>query len=167
MTHKTGLLAALAAVALTACGPETGAGFGSVTPVTTSATARVSTMEEGAQILSLINQERGKRGLGALSYNASLTRAAQAHADDMAAKGYFSHNSKNGASVGDRVRGAGYGYCFVSENLSTSYPTVQQAVQGWMDSQGHRANILNAKPVDIGIGVAAGGLRVAVFGRPC
>lgn len=158
---------ALAALCLVACGPETGAGFSQITPVTTAATAAPGAMEEEAQIIALINAERAKQGLGALSYNAALATAAQRHASDLAAQNYFSHTGKNGSTVGDRVRAAGYGYCFVSENLSGGYPTAQRAVIGWMELKGHRANILSPKARDIGIGIAPGGLRVAVFARGC
>ncbi len=161
------LVSVAALLALGACAPETGVGFGELSPVTTAATAAPTAMEEEAQIIALINAERAKQGLMALSYNGKLAAAAQRHADDMAAKGYFSHTSKSGATVGDRVRAAGYPYCFVSENLSGGYPVVQQAVQGWMASSGHRKNILSTKVSDIGVGVASGGLRVAVFASPC
>lgn len=153
-----------AALALMACGPETGAGFSQITPVTTAAP---HAMEQEAQIIALINAERAQQGLGALGYNAALATAAQRHASDLAAQNYFSHTGKNGSSVGDRVRAAGYGYCYVSENLSGGYPKAQQAVQGWMQSQGHRANILSPKARDIGIGIAPGGIRVAVFACGC
>ncbi|WP_434288213.1 CAP domain-containing protein [Celeribacter sp. SCSIO 80788] len=156
-----------AAFALVACGPETGTGFSQITPVTTAATAAPGAMEEEAQIIALINAERAKQGLGAFSYNAALTKAAQRHASDLAAQNYFSHTGKDGSSVGERVRAVGYGYCYVSENLSGGYPTAQQAVIGWMQSTGHRANILSSKAQDIGIGIAPGGLRVAVFAKSC
>jgi uncharacterized protein YkwD len=156
-----------AAFALVACGPETGAGFSQITPVATAATAAPGAMQEEAQIMALINAERAKRGLGTLQYNGALASAAQRHATEMAAKGYFSHSGQNGSSVGDRARAAGYGYCYVSENLSGGYPTAQQAVIGWMQSTGHRANILSSKAQDIGIGLASGGLRVAVFAKSC
>lgn len=164
---KTTLWAIVPMILLAACGPETGAGFGELTPVTTAATAAPSVMEEEAQIMAMINAERSKRGLVALSYNAQLAKAAERHANDMAAKNYFSHTSKNGAQVGDRVRAVGYCYGYLSENISGGYPTAQQAVLGWMKSDGHRKNILSSQVNEIGIGTGAGGMRVAVFARGC
>ncbi|MBW6416647.1 CAP domain-containing protein [Celeribacter sp. PS-C1] len=163
----TTLWAIVPAILLAACGPDTGAGFGALTPVTTAATAAPSAMEEEAQIMAMLNAERAKQGLAPLSYNAKLATAAERHANDMAAKNYFSHISKNGAKVGDRVRAAGYCYGFLSENISGGYPTAQQAVQGWMASSGHRKNILSSQVNEIGIGTGAGGMRVAVFARGC
>lgn len=158
---------ALGALGLVACAPETGVGFGELSPVTTAATAAGPAMQQEAQLISLINMERTKRGLVALQYNPALSKAAQLHANDLVARNYFSHKGKNGSSVGDRVRAQGYAFCVVSENLSGGYPTVQKAMEGWMESKGHRANILNAQVRDVGIGVAAGGIRVAVFARGC
>lgn len=161
------ILSGVALAALSACGPEVGAGFAQITPVTTAATAPVPAVEEEAQISALINQARSRHGLGALSYNGKLALAAQRHADDMVAKGYFSHTDQSGGRPSDRVRAAGYDYCVVAENLSNGYPTVHQAVLGWMGSEGHRANILSKKTTEIGVGVAPGGMRVAVFASPC
>lgn len=164
---KTTLWAISPMILLAACGPETGAGFGALTPVTTAATAAPSAMEEEAQIIAMINAERAKQGLVALSYNGQLATAAERHANDMAAQNYFSHTSKNGAQVGDRVRATGYCYSYLSENISGGYPTAQQAVRGWMASSGHRKNILSTQVNEIGIGTGAGGMRVAVFARGC
>ncbi|MDO6509326.1 CAP domain-containing protein [Celeribacter halophilus] len=152
---------------LGACAPETGVGFGELSPVTTAAPTAQSAMEEKAQIIALINAERARQGLMALSYNGKLATAAQRHADDMAAKGYFSHTSKSGATVGDRVRAAGYQYCSVAENLAVGHSGTPRVVQRWMTSSGHRKNILSTKVSDIGVGIAAGGFRAAVFASPC
>ncbi len=152
---------------LAACSPAPGVGFGEITPVATAANAPSNAIEEEAQLIAMINSERQQRGLPALSYNGQLYQAAQTHASDMSAKGYFAHKGKDGSSAGDRVKATGYNYCLVAENLSKGYQTPQLAVQGWMSSEGHRANILNPKFQDIGIGLAPGGLRVAVFGSRC
>ncbi|WP_417252863.1 CAP domain-containing protein [Celeribacter sp.] len=152
---------------LGACAPETGVGFGELSPVTAAAPTAQAAMAEEAQIIALINAERAKQGLMALSYNGKLATAAQRHADDMAAKGYFSHTSKTGATVGDRVRSVGYQYCSVAENLAVGHSGAPRVVQRWMASSEHRKNILSTKVRDIGIGVASGGFRVAVFASPC
>ncbi|WP_107814520.1 CAP domain-containing protein [Celeribacter persicus] len=169
MKHKTMRAGVLmfGALALVACGPETGAGFGAITPVTTAATATPGAMEQEAQIIALINAERARQGRSPLSYNAALTTAAQWHTGDLAARNGLSHTGRNGSTVGDRVRAAGYSYCYVSENLSVGYPSAQQAVQGWMQSKGHRANLLNGEVQDVGIGIGPNNLFVAVFAKPC
>ncbi|MCA0042948.1 CAP domain-containing protein [Celeribacter litoreus] len=145
---------------LTACNPALGVGERAPVPPSAS-------LKEATQVIALINSERQRRGLPMLSDNGPLSRAAQDHANDMAAKGYFAHRGKGGSSVGDRVKAEGYTYCLVAENLSKGYPTPELAVQGWMNSEGHSANILTPEFRDIGIGLAPEGLRVAVFGRRC
>ncbi|RPE72062.1 uncharacterized protein YkwD [Pacificibacter maritimus] len=162
---KRTTLALISAISLTACGSQTGAGFTPVAAVQTPASF-TSVASEG-QVLAAINAERAKAGLSPLTYNGQLTRAARAHAQDQAANGYFSHTGKNGSQVTDRVKRVGYSYCLIAENLSVGYPSVQGAVQGWMNSAGHRRNILNGRFTDIGIGIAEGALYVTVFGDPC
>jgi uncharacterized protein YkwD len=162
---KTTLFGLCAVVALTACQSQSGAGF-TQSPALPQSVPNTSVSAEG-QILSLLNAERARAGLSNLSYNGLLTRAARAHAQDQSAKGYFSHTGKDGSQITDRVKRTGYNYCLIAENLSIGYTTVQGAVQGWMQSPGHRQNILNGKFSQVGIGISEGALYVAVFGDPC
>jgi len=109
----------------------------------------------------LLNNERAARGLRKLSLSSQLGRAARVHSADMARRGYFSHDSRSGASFLDRIRRAGYlrraQRWYVGENIA--WGTGQLAspraiVRAWMRSSGHRANILNGNFREIGVGIS-------------
>lgn len=122
-------------------------------------TASASTAQMTRATLCLVNQERSKRGLRALRMNKRLTLAARRHAADMVQRDYFSHDSPSGADFVDRIRRAGYGSPTLGEILaagSGSYATPASTVRGWMNSAGHRANILNRRFREVGVGIAAG-----------
>jgi uncharacterized protein YkwD len=112
-----------------------------------------------AAVLCLVNAQRAANGLGALADNGSLTAAAQAHSDDMVAARYFSHTSLDGRSYAGRISAAGYGGAATAENIAWGagrQSTPAEIVTGWMNSPGHRANILNGSLSTSGIGVAGG-----------
>ncbi|MGW0662174.1 CAP domain-containing protein [Streptodolium elevatio] len=123
-----------------------------------------------SEVIALTNAERANHGMGSLSAEPHLTQAAQAHSDDMAARDYFDHASLDGRQPADRVRATGYDYSRVAENIAAGQPTPAEVVQGWMNSPGHRANILTPELTQIGIGIAHGGsYRIywtQVFGTP-
>jgi uncharacterized protein YkwD len=126
-------------------------------------TAQASTVALANAALCLVNQERTSRGLRPLKSNRHLSKAAGGHARDMVARGYFSHDSMNGASFVDRIRKAGYvsarALPSLGEDLawgSGTLGTPREIVQSWMDSPGHRANILRRKFREAGMGVAFG-----------
>jgi len=104
------------------------------------------------QVLELTNEERTKAGLDPLKLNDKLANAADDHSDSMAQDDFFSHTGADGSSVSDRVESNGYQYSTVGENIAAGQTTAQDVVQSWMDSPGHRANILNADYTEIGIG---------------
>ncbi|GAB1333980.1 hypothetical protein ACE1SV_05700 [Streptomyces sp. E-15] len=110
-----------------------------------------------ADILRLVNTERGKAGCQPLTLNATLTKAAQAHSDDMAAQRNMSHTGSDGSSPGDRITRAGYTWSSYGENVAYGYTTADQVMAGWMSSPGHRANILNCSFKEIGVGLAQPG----------
>jgi uncharacterized protein YkwD len=110
-----------------------------------------------AEVLRLVNVERAKAGCGALTTDSRLAAAAQAHSADMAANNYFSHTGRNGSDVSDRVEAAGYRWSAVGENIAKGQPTPAAVMQAWMNSSGHRANILNCRFRNIGIGLANAG----------
>ena len=120
-----------------------------------------------ASVLARINQVRaggancGADGVfgaaAAVTWNDKLTVAAEGHSQDMAAKDYFSHTSADGRSPFDRMRAAGYNGRLMGENIAAGYRTAAAVMQGWMNSAGHRANILNCGFREIGIGHATGG----------
>lgn len=122
------------------------------------------------QAAVLTNQERLAQGLNELAWNDTLAQAAAAHAQDMADRGYFAHESPEGNEVQDRVSALGYVYSWVGENIAFGQSTAAEVVDDWMNSAGHRANILREQFTQIGMAVATNnaGVRywVQVFARP-
>lgn len=114
------------------------------------------------QMLQLVNQERAKAGKGPLVMNSLLQKVARAHAADMLERGYFSHYTPDGASPFDRMNQAGVVYTYGGENLAFS-PNVQLAMQGLMNSPGHRENILSPNYHKVGIGVLDAGVYGEMF----
>ncbi|PZV12523.1 MAG: hypothetical protein DCF20_17515 [Pseudanabaena sp.] len=104
------------------------------------------------ELLKLTNQERQKAGLAPLKLSSQLTRAAQSHAVDMAKNNYFSHQGLNGSSMVDRTKSTGYQYSALGENIAAGKATPEGTIRQWMNSPGHRANILNRKYTEIGFG---------------
>lgn len=124
------------------------------------------------QIDEELNRIRARHGRGALKYNAELSRAATGHACDMAVLDFFSHEGSNGSSVQNRARRAGYRDCLIAENIAHGniYASPTAVLQGWMDSQGHRRNMMHRRIVDYGIGVAVdhdGPYWVLVMAKGC
>jgi len=119
------------------------------------------------RVLVLVNQERAAAGLGALSRSAQLDQAAERHTADMRDNEFFSHTGSDGTQAADRVNDTGYQWARVGENLAQGSNTPEEVVQRWMDSEGHRANILQADFTEIGLAVTDGGpLWAQVFARP-
>ncbi len=119
------------------------------------------------QVLSLVNAERAKAGCGAVTLNGRLNAAALAHSQDMSANDYFSHTGLNGSQPWDRAEAAGYDYRSIGENIAYGYGSAERVMNGWMNSSGHRANILNCNFTEMGLGhVAAGDYWTQLFGRP-
>jgi uncharacterized protein YkwD len=104
------------------------------------------------QVAALANEARAGAGCAPLRVDARITAAAQAHSDDMAANDYFSHDSLDGRSFADRLRAAGYPSPG-GENIAQGQRSAQSVHQSWMNSSGHRANILNCGFTTIGVGV--------------
>jgi uncharacterized protein YkwD len=124
------------------------------------------------EMLDMVNTARAQAGLGALSVNPELARAAQLHACDMADLGYFSHTSPSGSTLRTRVRAVGYRSCLSAENISYGWRSVAQVIGDLMASKGHRDNLLRSNVAEIGIGYRApqggnGPWWVQVFARPC
>jgi uncharacterized protein YkwD len=91
-----------------------------------------------------------------LVWNAQLTQAAASHSDDMVANNFFSHTGSTGSTLGTRVTAAGYAWRGVGENIAAGQTTVTQVVDGWMKSDGHCANLMNASYKDIGVACVSG-----------
>jgi uncharacterized protein YkwD len=106
------------------------------------------------RVIELINEERAKAGLSALKPQHQLTAAAQVYSADMACHNYLSHTGRDGSRFVERAARQGYQFDYGGENLAGGYATPEEVVQGWMDSPGHRENILNEHYVDVGVGYA-------------
>ena len=104
------------------------------------------------EVLDLVNIERSNHGLGLLIWDDKLASVARAHSADMARRNFFDHTSPDGATPVERLNNAGIVYRFYGENCAMGPRTPKKAVDGWMNSPGHRANILNAKHTHLGVG---------------
>lgn len=109
------------------------------------------------QVVRLVNQERTSRGLKALSLNWELARVARYKSQDMKDNRYFAHNSPTYGSPGKMIKDFGISYRSYGENIAQGYRTPQAVVDGWMNSSGHRANILNSSFTQIGVGYVSSG----------
>jgi hypothetical protein len=105
-------------------------------------------------LLSDTNAQRTNDNESSLVINQQLSAAAQAKANDMAQRNYWSHNSPDGRTPWSFITAAGYSYQAAGENLAYGFGDASDAVAGWMNSPSHRANILNANYKDVGFGVA-------------
>lgn len=108
-----------------------------------------------SEVFSLINSERASNGLSALSYSAEAAAVAQAKAEDMAANNYFSHTSPTYGSAFDMLKSAGISYSSAGENIAKGQKSPSAVMNSWMNSSGHRANILSSSYGLVGVGCAA------------
>ncbi|MFE2944815.1 CAP domain-containing protein [Streptomyces sp. NPDC059255] len=106
-------------------------------------------------VLSLVNKERAKAGCAALKSDASLNALAQSFSEDMAARGFFDHTDPDGDSPWDRAEQAGVKN-LGGENIARGQATAEAVMDSWMNSEGHRANILNCDYTRLGVGVHTG-----------
>lgn len=109
------------------------------------------------QLVDLINAERTRRGLGTVSINSLLMQVAEAHSQDMVDRDFFSHINPDGQDPGDRLDDAGYNWLTYGETIGGGYKTAQAMFNGWMNSPGHSAILLNPNFTEIGIGYVTGG----------
>lgn len=104
------------------------------------------------EVLRLTNEFRQRNGLKPLVIDQSLDRAADQHSKNMAMQDFFAHTGKDSSRPVDRAQKAGYESGFVGENIAAGYRTAAEVVQGWINSPGHKANMLNPQYNEIGIG---------------
>ena len=109
------------------------------------------------QVLDLVNQERSKAGLKPLAMDWELQRVARTKSCDMAQKGYFSHQSPTYGSPFDMMKQFNISFKAAGENIASGQSTPQAVMQSWMNSTGHRANILKPEYSHLGVGYCAGG----------
>ncbi|MFI5833146.1 CAP domain-containing protein [Micromonospora sp. NPDC051300] len=106
------------------------------------------------QVVDIVNQERAKAGCKALTLNSKLTLAAQRHSQDQADHKKMSHDGSDGSDVGQRLDRVGYAWRAYGENVAWNQQSPAAVMDAWMNSEGHRANILNCSFTQIGVGVA-------------
>lgn len=109
------------------------------------------------EVIRLVNEERAKNGLKALTANWELSRVARYKSQDMVDNRYFSHTSPTYGTPFQMIRAFGLTYRTAGENIAYGQRTPQAVVSAWMNSSGHRANILNASYTQIGVGYVANG----------
>lgn len=123
-----------------------------------------------SSVVSLVNKERAAQGLPALKFNSKLSNVAEAKAADLRDKNYFSHTSPTYGSPFDMMKSFGISYTAAGENIAKGYKTPDAVMQGWMNSPGHKANILNSSFTEIGVGYVTDGSGtgywVQMFIRP-
>lgn len=107
-------------------------------------------------MLAIVNQERSDAGCGPLTWNDELAAAARLHSADMARRDYFDHTSLDGRSPFDRMEAQGYGRPG-GENIAAGQRSPESVMDSWMNSPGHRANILNCDYRALGVGIGKGG----------
>jgi uncharacterized YkwD family protein len=113
--------------------------------------------EQAEAVLKLVNAERAKAGLKALKMSEELRSIANLKSRDMGEKGYFDHNSPTYGSPFQMLQDFGVHYRAAGENIAAGQKTPEEVMNSWMNSSGHRANILNANFDTLGVGIYNGG----------
>ncbi|MFF2237370.1 CAP domain-containing protein [Bacillus thuringiensis] len=109
------------------------------------------------RVVELTNAERAKQGLSALKIDTELSKVARIKSEDMQKNNYFDHNSPTYGSPFDMMKKFGISYTSAGENIAQGQRTPEEVVQAWMNSAGHRANILNNGFTHIGVGYVESG----------
>ncbi|MEV0615595.1 CAP domain-containing protein [Nonomuraea sp. NPDC050404] len=108
-------------------------------------------------VVKQTNAARARNGCRPLVHDAKLHLAAERHSADMARRNYFSHTSRDGRSFDKRIKAAGFTFRRAAENIAKGQPTAAAVVKAWLNSPGHRANIMNCSLTHIGVGHNAKG----------
>lgn len=165
MNFKTILLLGILLVSLLTSAPL------SLSPVQASTVQSCSTASVQVQVLKLLNATRKQASLKALRTNSRLQQVATAHVVDMMTNNFFDHAGSDGSQVWDRATRAGYRYAAIGENIAWTQGFAisgAQAFQQWMDSPGHRDNMLSGEFRELGVSVGCRGDEtwyVMVLGR--
>ena len=120
-------------------------------------TVRSSVTAFESEVVRLVNEIRAENGLKPLTQDWQLSRVARYKSQDMRDLGYFSHTSPTYGSPFNMMKSFGISYKTAGENIAKGYSTPKAVVNGWMNSPGHRANILNSSYTHIGVGYVASG----------
>jgi len=117
-----------------------------------------------ARVMELTNLERQKVGLGPLALSPELGGAAQDYSQVLATSGCFEHTCGAVPNFAERAARSGYtGWTALAENIAAGYPTAEAVVSGWMNSPGHRANMLSPNYTEIGVGVVNDGGKLGTY----
>ena len=127
-----------------------------VTETTTETTTSTVDNSVASKLLNLVNKARNENGLSSLTLNSSLSNVAQKKAEDMKNNNYFSHTSPTYGSPFDMIKSFGINYKTAGENIAKGQKTAEEVFNAWMNSSGHRANILNKNFTQMGIGYTSG-----------
>ena len=120
-------------------------------------TVPLSVIEFENEVIRLVNELRKSNGLNTLKYDWQLSRVARYKSEDMQKNKYFSHTSPTYGSPFTMMKNFGISYKTAGENIAKGYSTPKAVVDAWMNSPGHRANILNASFTHIGVGYVSSG----------
>lgn len=123
----------------------------------TSKEDKAKTSTEAEAVLKLVNEERSKQGLKSLKLSSKLNEVAYEKSRDMAVNRYFSHNSPTYGTPFQMLKQYNVTYRTAGENIAAGQRTPKDVMQAWMNSSGHRANILNANYTELGVGYYKGG----------
>lgn len=140
------------ATPVTPATPATPAKVAPTKTTTTSVLTENNKLEK--EVVALVNKERAKLGLAPLKDNSELSNVARIKSEDMVAKNYFSHTSPTYGSPFDMMKKFGITYTAAGENIAMGQPTAASVMTAWMNSPGHKANILSKNFTEIGVGVA-------------
>jgi uncharacterized protein YkwD len=126
-----------------------------ITPVTNQVNQPTNSGTLAEQVIILVNNERSKVGLGAVTKNSALTKSAEDYAVRMGQYNFFGHKGNDGSTFITRNTAAGYtNYRWMGENIAAGQRTPEEVMRDWMNSPGHKANIVNTKAKEIGVGYA-------------
>ena len=123
----------------------------------TASEGRQAETTQAEAILKLVNQERSKAGVQPLKLSDKLTNVANIKAKDMADKNYFSHTSPTYGSPFDMLKKFDISFSYAGENIAAGQKTAEEVMDSWMNSSGHKANILNKNYTELGVGFTRGG----------
>lgn len=144
-------------------------------PIISNSVLAYATEMSASSLLAGTNEQRSANGKASLSMNSKLSSAAQAKANDMAERDYWSHNTPDGQEPWVFINQAGYKYYKAGENLAYGFTTSGQTISGWMNSASHKANMLDNEFTEVGFGFTNAPnyqgqgnqtIIVAMYGRP-
>ncbi|MET1179164.1 CAP domain-containing protein [Peribacillus simplex] len=126
-------------------------------PASNTTVNREESQSVEQQVLSLVNEERSKRDLPSLKMDTAISQVAILKSEDMRDSNYFNHTSPSYGSPFEMMKSFGISYKYAGENIAAGQPSADSVMKSWMNSPGHKANILNKNYTHIGIGHVTGG----------